>query len=408
MRWSIRTALIALGALGLLASASGARAEGDVPLVHPLYVHLPDAPESNAFQQAFTAAAARYRLRPVEVVDVPAPPPPRAADLLKIGTINTLKIAFADALRELDAAAAEVAATGGSGLSAEQLSDLYLYRGMATARADWNADPKAAPTADRTRAFADYLRAALATPGRKLNPRELPPQVIADFERAAADVQQRPRGTLLVTGSADAQVALDGGASLPVAGGVTFRDLAYGEHLIHVDEIGRVPWGAVVAFNQPSQEIEIPMRGVLGLDGVAAAAHARRMGAQFALVAEPKGGPGAPVALRLIDSAGTERDATVVAAASEPGLIDAAVMRLDEQARKLAQTPEADAPAPPTATAPPPVLAPPVLLTPPSPARARFADDPAAWTRDHWPLLTAAGMLLLSAIVLGAAVASDR
>jgi hypothetical protein len=48
-----------------------------------------------------------------------------------------------------------------------------------------------------------------------------------------------------------------------------------------------------------------------------------------------------------------------------------------------------------------------VLLSEPRP-KARFSDDPAAWARDHWPLLTAAGTLVLSAIILGAAVSSDR
>jgi hypothetical protein len=384
-----------------------AAAEGELPLVHPLYVHLPNAPEDDAFRRAFTAAAARYKLRPVEVVDVPAPPEPRAPDLIKIGVINTLKLSFADALRDLDAAAAEAAATGGAGLPTDRLSDLYLYRAMATARADWKATAADAPTEARTRAFVDYLRAATMTPGRTLNPRELPPQVVADFERAATDVRQRARGTLVVSGSAEAQVALDGGALMPVAGGVTFRDLVYGEHLIQVEEIGRVPWGAVVSFGQPSQDLEIPPRAALGLDNATAAAHAKRMGAQFALVAEPKGGPGAPVALRLVDLSGTERDAALLGTAREVGLIDAAVMRLDEQARRLAQTPEGDAPAPLTATGPAPVLAPAVLLAAP-PAKAKFGNDPAAWSRDHWPLLTAAGALVLSAFLLGIAVANDR
>ena len=55
------------------------------------------------------------------MVDVPAPPAPRAPDLLKTGIINTQKIAFGEALRDLDAAAAEVAATGGAGLSTDEL-----------------------------------------------------------------------------------------------------------------------------------------------------------------------------------------------------------------------------------------------------------------------------------------------
>jgi hypothetical protein len=387
-------------------SSSRVRAD-EPPLVHPIYVHLPDAPEDDAFRRAFTAAAERYKLRPVEVVDVPAPPAPRAPDLLKIGAINVQKVAFADALRDLDAAAAEVAATGGAGLSTDQLFDLYLYRAMATARADWNAQPTAPATEARTRAYTDYLRAATIAPARTLNPRELPPQVIADFARAAEEVRQRPRGTLAVRGSADAQIALDGGPLMPVAGGVTFRDLPYGEHLLHVEEIGLAPWGTAVSFEGPSVDFEIPPRTPVALDDAVAGAHARRMGARFALVAEPKGGPGSPAVLRLVDAAGTVRDAATLSAGREPGLIDAAVMRLDEQARRIAQVPAEDTAAPPTPTAVSPELAPPVLLTPPA-TKARFQDDPAAWARDHWPLLTAAGALVLSAIVLGAAVASDR
>src|SRR5215471_4878079 len=132
-----------LAPLLLIAAAFGpsraARAEEPLPIVHPLYVHLPDAPEEDALRRAYTAAAARYKLRPVEVVDVPAPPAPHAPELLKSGVLNAQKIAFGEALRDLDAARAEVAATGGAGLSTDDLSDLYLYRAIATARADWNA-----------------------------------------------------------------------------------------------------------------------------------------------------------------------------------------------------------------------------------------------------------------------------
>jgi len=390
-----------------LAFARAARADEPLPIVHPLYVHLPDAPEEDALRQAFTAAALRYKLRPVEVVDVPTPPAPRAPDLLKTGIINAQKIAFGEALHDLEAAAAEVATTGGAGLSTDDLSDLYLYRAIATARADWNATADAPATEARTRAYADYLRAATLTPTRTLNTRGIPPQALADFARAAAEVHQRPRGALSVTGSADAQVSLDAGAPMAVAGGVVFRDLVNGEHLIRVEELGHVAWGAVISFNQPMLDVTIPPRALLGLDGATAAAHARRMGAQFALLLEPKGGPRAPVALRLVDTAGNERDAVVVTP-SEAGAIDSAVMRLDETARRLAHA-DAQSGAPPAAAAAgtPSDLAPPVLIAPPPP-KAKLGEDPAAWARDHWPLLTAVGVVLLSSIVLGAAVSADR
>ena len=37
-----------------------------------------------------------------------------------------------------------------------------------------------------------------------------------------------------------------------------------------------------------------------------------------------------------------------------------------------------------------------------------FSDDPAAWARDHWPLLTAIGVVAATAIILSATVSSDR
>jgi hypothetical protein len=390
-----------------LASARAARADEPLPLVHPLYVHLPEAPEEDALRRAFTAAVGRYKLGPVEVVDVPAPAAPRAPDLLKTGIINTQKIAFAEALHDLDAAAAEVSTTGGAGLSTDELSDLYLHRAIATARADWNATADAPPNEARTRAYADYLRAAALTPGRTLNTREIPHQAVADFARAAAEIRARPRGTLTVSGSADAQVALDGGAPLPVAGGVVFRDLVNGEHLIHVEELGHVGWGAVVAFNQPTQDLVIPSRVLIGLDGATAAAHARRMGARFALVLEPKGGPTAPVGVRLIDASGQERDAVLVTPANEAGMIDSAVMRLDEAARRIAQADLQSGTPPPTPAGDAGQLAPPVLVGQPRP-KASLGEDPLAWARDHWPVLTAVGVVLLSSIILGAAVSADR
>ena len=208
-------------------------------------------------------------------------------------------------------------------------------------------------------------------------------------------------------------MALDGGALLPIAGGVTFRDLGHGEHVLRVEQIGCAPWGTVVPFGQPSLEIEVPARAALTLDDATAAAHARRMGARFALVAKPKGGPGAPVEMRLVDTAsGASRDAALVPTTGEAGPIDAAVMRLDEGARRLVleQQPAAAGTPPPAACSRGRrrrVAGAAAPLTPP-PTKARFADDPAAWARDHWPLLTAIGVVVATAIVMSATVSSDR
>jgi hypothetical protein len=387
-----------------------ARAD-EAPLVHPIYAHLPDAPENDSARQLFTAAASRYNLRPVEVVDVPAPAAPHAPDNVRMGILNTQKLAFSEAQHDLDAAAAEVATTGGAGLTAAELGDLYLFRAMAAARADWNAQPSAAPTDARTKAFDDYLRAATLAPTRTLNTRELPPQVVADFKRAQDVVHKRPLGTLLVKGPADAQVALDDGPLMPIAGGLAIHDVSFGEHLIRVEQIGYADWGTVVPFGQPSVEIDVPTRAALTLDDATAAAHGRRMGARFALVAIAKGGPGSAVEISLVDTgSGVRRDSALVPTTGEVGQIDAAVMRLDEEARRVTlerQTAGGGAPPPPVAVEPTGSMGPPLLLTP-APTKARFSDDPAAWARDHWPLLTAIGVVAVTAIVLSAAVSSDR
>jgi len=93
-------------------------------------------------------------------------------------------------------------------------------------------------------------------------------------------------------------------------------------------------------------------------------------------------------------------------AGAERGVADAAVMRMDEQARRIDHmglAPSLNAGDPGVA----PADATPALLST-TPARATLNDDPAAWARDHWPLLTAVGVVVGAAVVLGLSVAADR
>ena len=82
--------------------------------MHPVFVHLPDAPRTTPPDARSRPRRRATALHPVEVIDIPAPPAPRAPDLIKAGATQTAKLAFDDALRNLDAAAAEVAASGGA------------------------------------------------------------------------------------------------------------------------------------------------------------------------------------------------------------------------------------------------------------------------------------------------------
>src|SRR5262249_20370970 len=159
-----------------------------------------DLAENEVTRKAFAAAAIRYKLQPLEVIDIPAPPAFKTPLTLRVTIAKVVKLAFDEAMPELDAAVAEVAETGGAGLTTAELSDLFLYRGWATARANWNSS--AAPetpeaNAGRAKAFDEYMRAAALTPDRALNPREVPPQVVADFARAVVEERKRPRATLV-------------------------------------------------------------------------------------------------------------------------------------------------------------------------------------------------------------------
>jgi hypothetical protein len=400
--------LVLLASIAVM-PARRAAADGEVPLVHPIYAKLPDLAEDDFTRRAFTAATARYKLAPLEIIDVPAPPAPQAAALLKSAVAKTLKLAFDEALPDFDAAIAELEISGGTGLTTRELAEVFLYRGMAIARADWKA-PAATDAASmgtaRAQAFADYVRAAVLAPDHPLNPREIPPQVVADFARAVAEARQQPRATLIVRGDADAEVSLDGGPPAKVAGGVSFGGITYGEHFLAVEELGRAHWGKRFALGASSVEETIPPRAALTLDDRIAADHARRMGTLFALVAERKPGPGNHVELRLVDLSGAKRDAALVSTTrDEHGALDAAVMRLDEDARRIQQLQLASGAPMPVAVVAPPDTPPPILVAPPPP-RATLADNPGAWAHDHWPLLTAIGVVVGAALVLSIAASN--
>jgi hypothetical protein len=95
----------------------------------------------------------------------------------------------------------------------------------------------------------------------------------------------------------------------------------------------------------------------------------------------------------------------VVPLTTEPGAVDAAAMRLDEEARRieklgLAPATNLEAPPPLASGAPSPV----VLTAVPPPAHPTLRDNPGAWARQHWPLVTAVGALVGASLILGLTV----
>jgi hypothetical protein len=244
-----------------------------------------------------------------------------------------------------------------------------------------------------------YLRAAVLAPDRVLEGRQFPPLVMASFRKATAEVNARPRGTIAVKASGTAEITVDGGRTLLSPASVP--DLPYGDHLVRVEDVGHQPWSAVVTLTQSRLDIDAPKTAPLMPDDGEAAAHARRMGAANALVAVLKNDGGWSLELHLVDATGGKvRDAVVVPLGGEGGALDAAVMRLDEQARRR-ELERAGVLVPSSELA---IGTVPASAPPPGP---RFSDDPGGWARQHWPLLTAIGAAVGTALVLSIAVASD-
>jgi hypothetical protein len=154
-------------------------------------------------------------------------------------------------------------------------------------------------------------------------------------------------------------------------------------------------------------EVQAPATGPpLSLDDKVVARAARRQGAAYALLAEPRPGRPATVELRLIEVASNNRRDTTLVPVSDLGALEAAVMRLDQVARQARITDPAG-----PRELPPAMRELPISIVPAAPAAAddpRFAEDPQGWARKRWPLLTAVGVAVGSAVMLGILTASSE
>lgn len=395
------TALIAGGATP--ASADNLR-----QAIHPLQSVLPELPGQDDAQAAFTTAATRYRLGVVEAIDIPQGPAPRSTALLAAGKTALKELRYVDAETALASAAAETDVTGARGCKAAEVVDIWINLGWALQRADWKDLTGPLLTIQPESARIAYLRAATLEPDRVLLPRQYPPLVMETWRLVVAEIRARPRGALVVRGTASALGSVNGGPLKPLP--IAVPDVAYGSHLIRVEDPGRQIWAQVVPLSEPTLEIDVAAQPAFTLDDALAADRARRQGAGFALVSELRPGAPSQLQLRLIDAAtGARQDATSVPFPSDPAALEAAVMRFDELARKTLMERNATTPGPGLATnaaASPPrlvldTIAPSVSVPP------TFGSDPGAWARTRWPLLTAVGVTLGTALILGIVVAVD-
>ena len=360
-----------LPGLTVLALAPAATA---APRTQPLYVvggTPADIAEAQAApaRAAFARATAAAGLPAPELVAIAAGPTPRAREQLQAAERALAELRFDDAQNALSAAIAEVAITGGAGLNAGELDDLFLLRGVAALRA---GEP------GRARAWDDLLHAALLAPERVLDAGRFAPTVTETWRRAAAEAQRRPRGVLVVRAGAGAQIAVDDRPA--VASPAAMAGIAYGEHYIRVEEAGRVPWATLAVLAAPTLEIEAPARARVGLDDRAAAEKGAARQAEYTLVAAPVPSTASDPLLEL----------TLVRVA-DAGRRDQRLVRVDTDAGSVTRAVAAMLAVARDETAPP-------LLTTSAPA--------AAPARRTWPYWVAGAALLVGIGVAAAILAS--
>lgn len=394
LRFKGRYTVVCTTAFWLLCRTAGAQAQvaASPPTSHPIYVSVQDAALDDSTYATFTAAVKSIKLGPVETADLPEPPAPQAAKMLAAAVAHFKDLAFEEARQLLEPALREAAETGAAGLSQEALCDLHLYLAMSIDRADWRDLPEGGAPAPSAEAWQAYLQSAALCPERQLYSRTFPPLARLRYTAAQAEVKRRGEGVLVVAAASDASVSVDG---RPIAGGPLTLTLPFAEHFVRVERPGRVTWACRLPLSLSRLELQVPDQIFKTFSDTEAAAHARRMGAAYALVAELKPGTPPQLELRLVEVASGRRiDSTRVALGAEVGGVHAAVMRMDEQARKRdslapqerSTTAQGEAALGPTEN---PI------------------HDSSTWAQKHWPVLVVVGAVLATTLVLGLAVALD-
>jgi len=278
---------LALAAVAVSVSAAPVRAAPAVAVFHA-------AGAGADVAAARDAMAAEARAAHVAWIDAtPAPPaPPATGQLLRRGLDAYDALRFEPAATALDGVIAELATTGGDGLSPAELSDAFLYRGLARIQ-----------LGDAARAWDDLVGAAILDPVRVLDPVRFPPRAVEAFERARQAVAELPRDPVTVAAPAGCRVTLDGAER-------SSAELLRGPHFASVRCPGRSPWGARIVVAGPETITAAPAP-VAGPDEREVLVQARALGGDAVLVTVTGA---APVALlRRIGLDGRERGRATVA-----------------------------------------------------------------------------------------------
>lgn len=241
-------------------------------------------------------------------VDLSAPPTPAPA----AARLVTRAIELYDGLRideaitALDAAFDEVRASGAAGLRPSELSDLFLYRGLAFQQ-----------KGDAGHAWDDLVRAVSVDPTRVLDPARFPPRVVQAVQRAASQVRGQAMGRLVVVTPAGCTLFVDDReiAAPP--------ELPYGEHFLRVECPGERTAASVVVLARERQEVEAPRARTPSVDDEALVRLGRERGARTILivgvVVSGAGPPTARLRLREVPSGTLVAEASVALPAGGNG-----------------------------------------------------------------------------------------
>lgn len=208
------------------------------------------------------------------------------------------------AWRELERLRNAIDRSGAAGLTAGQLSDVFLYRAMLLAQRDDAAT------------WDEVVTAVVVDPARVLDQVRFPPNLLEQVSRARSQVLQRPRATLAVTEAAGCRLVLDGRTFDPAV------PQLIGDHWLRVECLDRAPWGARITLTEPA--IQIAARG----EPFAAPrddellVQARATSARTFVIAEVRAGVGSA---RLMTADGRERARRSVAVAGDLSPLAAAI-----------------------------------------------------------------------------------
>ena len=279
-RHRVRTLSISLALLAVTSSAAAAAPAADLVVVW--------APGSRV---APIEAAARAAGAAVIDRSPAAAPGSDLGPLVQRGIAAYDALKFEDGRATLELARDRADRTGAAGLTATQLSDLFLYRGLIAGQGQ-----------DPTTAWDELITAVVVSPTRVLDPARFPPRVVEQLERVRVTVAERPRVALRVDAPVGCTITVDGSVA-------TAAPVIAGSHWVHVTCADHAPWGTRVEVAAPMVVTARPVPLAPPSDADVLI-QARAAGARSLVVVEVRG---QVATARVIGLDGRERDRRTVA-----------------------------------------------------------------------------------------------